>query len=227
MSSILDALRKVEAEKTKQKVDLGEVEEMLAEKELLVPEEQEEERSERRVNRAAIVLASVAVIALFGAGGFFLYGKLTGGGQAEVADDLTGAPVPARLPGQPVLEEPSEPSTPPPASVAESPPPAPVAAEPESAVEEPLITQESGPESPEAADARDAGTAAAEPAAAARPTLKINILRPSSGQFPEALAVVNRQQVGVGESVDGAKVLEIRSGGILFEYAGESFFVQF
>ncbi len=220
MSSILDALRKVEAEKTKEKVDLGEVEDMLAEKELLVREEQEEGRKSAGTHRAAIVLVSVAVVGLCGAGGFFLYGRLTGGRHAGAAGNQAGGPTAAQLPGQPVVQEPSEPPAPSPASVVQSQAPAPTASEPGSAVEEPMVAQENVSASPEASADNVASVAQ-------KPALKINILRPPSEQFPEALAVVNSQQVAVGQSVDGAEVIEIRSDGILFEYAGESFFVQF
>jgi hypothetical protein len=220
MSSILDALRKVEADKTKEKVDLGAVEDMLAEKELLVPEEEEEGRRSAGAHRAAIVLVSVAVVGLCGAGGFSLYGRLTGGRHAGAAGNQAGGPAPARLPGQPVVEEPSEEAAPSPASVAESQAPAPMTSEPGSAVEEPTVAQENVPASPEA-------SADSVASVAQKPALKINILRPPSEQFPEALAVVNGRRVAVGESVDGAEILEIRRDGILFEYAGESFFVQF
>lgn len=83
-----------------------------------------------------------------------------------------------------------------------------------------MVAQENVSASPEASADNVASVAQ-------KPALKINILRPPSEQFPEALAVVNSQQVAVGQSVDGAEVIEIRSDGILFEYAGESFFVQF
>lgn len=220
MSSILDALRKVEAEKTKEKVDLGEVEDMLAEKELLVPEEEEEGRRSAGAHRAAVVLVSVAVVGLFGAGGFFLYGRLTGGRHPGAAGNEAGGPAAAQLLRQPVVEEPLEPAVPSRPSVAESQAPAPIAHEPGSTVEEPAVAREDVPASTEA-------SADSVASVAQEPTLKINILRPASEQFPDALAVVNRQRVAVGQSVDGAEVLEIRSDGILFEYAGESFFVQF
>jgi len=227
MSSILDALRKVEAEKTKEKVDLGEVEEILTEKDLLVPEGIEKERKTRGVNRAVIVLASVAAVALFGAAGFFLYGKLTRGPDVGVTGNRTQGSIPARNLRLPAVEELPEPISSSPASAAESQDPAPVVAPaPESAALEPTIAEGNVSELPPSPANPEASSVAA-PAPAQRPSLKINVLRPSSEQFPDALAVVNRRKVAVGDSVDGAKVLEIRADGILFEYAGESFFVRF
>lgn len=225
MSSILDALRKVEAEKTKEKVDLGEVEEILTEKDLLVPEGIKEERKTRGVNRAVIVLASVAAVALFGAAGFFLYGKLTRGPDAGVTGNRTEGSIPAQNLRLPAVEEPLEPISS--SAAAESQDPAPVVAPaPESTVREPTIAEGNVSEPPPS-PANPEATAVAKPVPAQKPALKINVLRPSSEQFPEALAVVNRQKVAVGDSVDGAKVLEMRADGILFEYAGESFFVRF
>lgn len=225
MSSILDALRKVEAETTKEKVDLGEVENFLAEKDLLVPEEIKEERKARRVNRAAIVVAVVVAVALFGAAGFFLYGKLTSSPQAGVTDNRIDGLVPAQNVRPPATEEPSAPISSSPAAESEIAAPV-IAPALESTVVEPTIAEGNVSDSPPAS-ANPEASAAAAPAPAQRPALKINVLRPSSVQFPDALAVVNRQRVAVGESVDGAKVLEIRVEGILFEYAGESFFVRF
>lgn len=230
MSSILDALRKVEAEKTKDKVDLGEVEELLAEKELLVPDEKEPRPGTGGVNRAAIVMVSAAVVVLFGVGGFLLYGRLAGARRAEITENRASGFVPPEVPRPPdsrALEPPQQkPLGPTAEDSAVQAPVAPAAEADRAAPEGEAI------ESPAAPTDR-VTTAVPKPAPltpkapAPRPALKINILRAASEEFPEPLAVVNGKKAAVGDNVDGAKVLEIRNDGILFEYAGESFLVPF
>jgi len=71
MSSILDALRKVEAEKSKKKLDLHEIEDVLVEKDLLEPEEGEPLTQAGRPKRAVMILALVAVTVVFGVATFY------------------------------------------------------------------------------------------------------------------------------------------------------------
>jgi hypothetical protein len=239
MSSILDALRKVEAEKTqKKKVDLGEIEEMLAEQDLVVPEE--EGRQRKRVNKeqVTLVLAFVGVVALSAVIGSFLYVASHRARTGQVSQNEAGVqmPAPPIQPAIPIPEEraavqvPQEPAKPlhPPADrpatapVSEArketvPTPAPTPAPPAATANAP--TQPSAkPEQPAIASPK-------EPAQ--RPVLKINILRAPSEEFPDPLAVVNKKKVRVGDSVDGAKVIKIQGDGIVFEFGNEIFLVQF
>jgi hypothetical protein len=99
-------------------------------------------------------------------------------------------------------------------------------------VPEPTIAEGEVPESP--APPTDSVTAAvptptpaAVKVAGPKPALKINILRASSEQFPEPVAVVNMHRVTVGDYVDGAKVIKIDNDGIVFEYGDELFLVPF
>lgn len=246
MSSILDALRKVEAEKAKKKVDLGEVEELLAERDLLVPGEEEAQDRASARRRFIIVGAMIALAVTAGVAAFFIYGFVRGGPPGEVTESQALFPTPAQLPQVPaqVTEYAAEPETPP-EIVASAPPSAPEPTVPAPARTPPAV-QTAGPpaaEPPEAAEPSRAEPATPPVTSAAvterapadapaqpppdRPTLKINILRPASDQFATALAVVNGKKVGIGDYVDGAKVINIQSDGIVFEYGDGLFLVKF
>ena len=234
MSSILDALRKVETEKAKKKVELGEVEEMLAEKDLLVPDEEELPRRVRRLNRVVIgVVASLAMAGVFGAAAFFLYGVLK---ARQVTESQAAFPVPPQVP-QATVPQPgqftSQERPPAPAQLArdavnEPSATPPGVAEPTGAVPEPPSLPSEVPEPPVSTPTMDrAAVDAPVKRPAQRPELKINILRPPSEQFPTPQAVVNGKKVGVGGYIDGAKVIKIQDGGIVFEYGDDLFLVKF
>lgn len=217
MSSILDALRKVEAEKTKKKVDLREIEEVLAEKDLIVPDEGEPAPRDRRPKRAVIVLALVAVTVVFGVATFFVHNALLGGPSKEVTESQ------AAFPGRPEASSPAIPqrlesvSPEEPAAVTPAPP----------ASETNMAVQSASP--PDAAVSA-ASTPSKERTAqrpARRPALRINILRPPSEQFPKGLAVVNGKKVGVGDRVGGAEVIKIQEDGIVFDSGDDLFLVKF
>jgi len=229
MSSILDALKKVEAEKEQKKVDLGEVEEMLAERDLLAPEEKEPRRRVVGARKAGIVVALVGGLVVFGAVGFVLYGPLTGTRRARVTEESQAStPIPARVP-QPAFPAPLEPAPGAPTPVSEPRATAPEVSEPESAVPESAASP--GALATATVPTPVEGEAAAAPPVQEdtpkRPALKINILRPPSEEFPEPLAVVNGKKAGIGDEIDGAKVIEIRSDGIVFEYGDDLFLVEF
>jgi len=226
MSSILDALRKVEAEKTKKKVDLREIEEVLAEKDLIVPEEGEPVPTARGPRRAVILVGLVAVALVFGVAAFFVHNALRGAATEEVTESQ------AVFPGRPAIEQPSEPASAaePPASAVST---STQSSEPAVAPPEPAEPTGILPEPPAAETktaAQPASTLSKEPSAkkpARRPNLRINILRPPSEQFPTGLAVVNGKKVGVGDSVDGAKVIKIQEDGVVFECGDDLFLVKF
>ncbi len=228
MSSILDALRKVEAEKTKKKVDLREIEEVLAEKDLIVPAEGEPLPRARGPKRALILVGLVAVGVVFGVAAFFVHNALRGAPPKEVTESqavFPGRPVASR----PAIQEPSEPTSAPESSEtavsisAQSSEPTAALPEPTSIVPEPTAPETKMPPQP-------ASVPSEEPPAkrpARRPDLRINILRPPSEQFPTGLAVVNGKKVGVGDSVNGAKVIKIQEDGVVFEYGDDLFPVKF
>jgi hypothetical protein len=243
MSSILDALRKVEAEKAKKKVDLGEVEELLAERDLLVAGE--EEAQDRASGRRRLIIAGAMIVLAVTAGvaTFFIYGFVRGGPPEEVTESQALFSTPGQLPQvpaqatelaaepqtasemvaspQPTAPEPTVPAPPRAASAVRTPEP-PLAEPPEAAAPEPLT-----PPAPTAAVAERASVAAPAQPPPERPKLKINILRPASDQFATALAVVNGKKVAIGDYVDGAKVIKIQSDGIVFEYGDDLFLVKF
>ncbi len=64
----------------------------------------------------------------------------------------------------------------------------------------------------------------AQPAKGGRPELKINAI---AWKSREPRAIVNMQRVYVGDEIEGAKVLAIQRGSVLFEYGGEPFEVRF
>jgi|GEM_PF-4331791 len=246
MSSILDALRKVEAEKAKKKVDLGEVEELLAERDLLVPGEEEAEDRVSGRRRLIIAGAMIALAVTAGVAAFFIYGFVRGRPTGEVTQPQALFTTPAQLPQVPaqVTERAAEPEAPseavasaqPPAPEPTVPAPArtaptlqtagPPAAEPREAPEPSPAEPATPPVTPAAVTERAPTDAPAQPPPE-RPTLKINILRPASDQFTTALAVVNGKKVGIGDYVDGAKVIKIQSDGIVFEYGDDLFLVRF
>jgi len=246
MSSILEALRKVEAEKAKRKVDLGEVEEVLAERDLLVPEEEEPRGRSPTLRRALIGVAVVALAGAFGVAAFFLHNLLTGTSPEQVTESQAPFRAPADLPQAAVQipeplttgETPARPAgparvstngptiTPPGADQATAVPPEPEAVE----VKAPVQTAPPTAVSPTVTatpPTEQASAVATVKPAPQRPKLKINILRPSSEEFPTPLAVVNRKKVGVGDYVDGAQVIEIQNDGIVFEYGDDLFLVKF
>jgi hypothetical protein len=220
MSSILDALRKVEAEKTKKKADLREIEEVLAEKDLIVPEEGEPAPTARGPKRAVMLVGLVAVVVVFGVAAFFVHNALRGA--------LPGRPVVSR----PAIQQPGEAASPAePSETAVS--TSARASEPTPARPEPAEPTEIAPE-PTAPETEIAAQALATPSEgppakkpAVRPDLRINILRPPSEQFPTGLAVVNGKKVGVGDRVGGAKIIKIQEDGVVFEYGDDLFPVKF
>ncbi len=236
MSSILDALRKVEAEKAKKKVDLGEVEELLAERDLVVPGEEEQQGRAPAMRLLIVVGTLVVLAAASGVAAFFIYGFVRSGPPEQVTEPQALFPAPAQLPQMPaqVTEQAAEPKT-----------PSEVVASVQAPAAGPSVTapavQTLEPPAPQPPEAAEPVTAPATPAAVAerasvaapaqppqqRPTLKINILRPASDQFPTALAVVNGKKVGIGDYIDRAQVIKIQSDGIVFEYADELFLVKF
>lgn len=231
MSSILDALRKVEAEKTKKKVDLREIEEVLAEKDLIVPEEGEPVPSARGPKRAVILVGLVAVGVVFGVAGFFVHNALRGAPPKEVTESQ------AAFPGRPAVSRPgiqqpgesapaAEPSETAVSTSAESSEPTPAPPEPPEPTG--IVPEPPAPETTIAAE--PTSTPSEEPPAKAparRPDLRINILRPPSEQFPTGLAVVNGKRVGVGNRVDGAEVIKIQEDGVVFECGDDLFLVKF
>jgi len=242
MSSILDALRKVEAEKAKRKVDLGEVEELLAERDLLVAGDEEPQERATGRRRLIVVSAMIALTVTAGVAAFFIYGFVRGRPPAEVTESQAPSTTPAQLPQVPaqVTQRPAEPQETPSETVTLAQPqapeptvPAPAATGPtapttEPPAAEPLEAAEpvSQPATPATVAERATAAGPAQPALD-RPTLKINILRPASEQFPTPLAVVNGKKVGIGDYVDGARVIKIQRDGIVFEYGDDLFLVKF
>jgi len=213
MSSILDALRKVEAEKTKKKVDLHEIEAVLAEKDFIAPEEGEPVPRTRGSKRAVTVMALVVVVAVSGVATFFIYNALRGASVKDVTE--TAFPGRVQAPRPPV-PQPIE-------SEAEPIAAAPATAEPTGVVPEPPAPETKM--APQPAPAPSKKPPAKTPAR--RPELRINILRPPSELFATGLAVVNGKKVAVGDHVDGAEVIKIQEDGILFDYGDDLFLVKF
>lgn len=212
MSSILDALRKVEAEKTKKKVDLRDIEDVLAEKDFIAPEEGEPVPRTRGPKRILAVVVLAAVVIVSGAATFFVYNALRGPGK-----EVTETAFPGRVQApRPAVAQPVESPTEPTAA-------APATAEPTG-----VVPESPAPETklaPQPAPAPSKKPPAKRPAQ--RPELRINILRPPSELFATGLAVVNGKKVAVGDHVDGAEVIKIQEDGILFEYGDDLFLVKF
>lgn len=220
MSSILDALRKVEAEKTRKKVDLREIEQVLAERDLIVPEEGEPAPRERRPKRAVIVLALVTVTVVFGVVTFFVRNALQGGPPKEVTesqDSFRGMPD-ASSQAIPQALKPASPEEP----AATSPAPA----KPPDSETNMVVQSTAPPDAAESAPSTPSEQSTTE-RPARRPALRINILRPPSAEFPRGLAVVNGQKVAVGDRVGGAEVIKIQEDGIVFDYGDDLFLVKF